>query len=168
MFNPPVGGHRGSYYEGQFTSDLTSQYPGSLVPGINPNVSTGTLPINVPIENPPSQKDKERDREKSEKKHRHRDHSERERERSHKDRENRDKDGHTKERSHREKKKKSTKDKIIPPEEDIRRLFQECKIGMGNASLLSQAVGHTKPEELDLDADGKDVISVSGIYLASM
>ncbi|KAF5339923.1 hypothetical protein D9758_015022 [Tetrapyrgos nigripes] len=87
----------------------------------------------------------------------HRDHSERER--SHQDREDRerDKDGH-KEKSHR-KEKKSIKNKIIPLEEDTRRLFQECKIGMGNTSRSSQAVGHTKPEELDLEADGKDAIS---------
>ncbi|KAF5352923.1 hypothetical protein D9758_007866 [Tetrapyrgos nigripes] len=164
MFNPPIAGHRGSYYEGQFSLGSAGQFPpGSIVPGTTPNLSTGTLPITQIDTLPPkeTQKDnKEKDREKSERKHRHRDHSERER--SHKDRENRererDKDGH-KDKSHRKKEKKSTKDKIIPLEEDIRRLFQECKIGMGNAGLLSQAVGHTKPEELDLEGDGKDVIS---------
>ena len=30
----------------------------------------------------------------------------------------------------------------------MRRLFQECKIGQGNASLLSQALALSKPEEL--------------------
>ena len=44
--------------------------------------------------------------------------------------------------------KSSTRNRIIPPDEDIRRLFQECKIGQGNASLLSQALALTKPEDL--------------------
>ncbi|KAJ3929303.1 MAG: hypothetical protein NXY57DRAFT_900339, partial [Lentinula lateritia] len=52
-----------------------------------------------------------------------------------------------KERSDRDQ-KKSSKNRIIPLEEDIRRLFQECKIGLGNASLLSQACVHAKVEEL--------------------
>ncbi|KAK7440071.1 hypothetical protein VKT23_017320 [Stygiomarasmius scandens] len=84
----------------------------------------------VPMDLPPPKEEKE----KPEKKHRPSDH-----------------------KSHR---KKKPKDKIIPLDEDIRRLFQECKIGIGNASLLGQAVGHTKPEELVLDeGKGKDVIS---------
>ncbi|KAJ7656695.1 hypothetical protein B0H17DRAFT_359049 [Mycena rosella] len=37
---------------------------------------------------------------------------------------------------------------IIPPEEDMRRLFQECKIGVGNATLLSQALAIATPEDL--------------------
>lgn len=37
---------------------------------------------------------------------------------------------------------------IIPVDEDIRRLFQECKIGKGNASLLSEALAFAKPEDL--------------------
>jgi hypothetical protein len=37
---------------------------------------------------------------------------------------------------------------IIPLDEDIRRLFQECKIGRGNAALLAEAVTYTKPEEM--------------------
>ncbi|KAJ7233200.1 hypothetical protein C8J57DRAFT_1480382 [Mycena rebaudengoi] len=37
---------------------------------------------------------------------------------------------------------------IIPPDEDIRRLFQECKIGSGNAALLSQALVTAAPEDL--------------------
>ena len=44
--------------------------------------------------------------------------------------------------------KSSSRNRIIPPDEDIRRLFQECKIGQGNASLLSQALALTKPEDL--------------------
>ncbi|KAJ7938198.1 hypothetical protein B0H13DRAFT_2648652 [Mycena leptocephala] len=37
---------------------------------------------------------------------------------------------------------------IIPPDEDMRRLFQECKIGVGNATLLSQALAMATPEQL--------------------
>lgn len=39
-------------------------------------------------------------------------------------------------------------DLIIPLDEDIRRLFQECKIGRSNAALLAEAVTYTKPEEM--------------------
>lgn len=42
----------------------------------------------------------------------------------------------------------SPNDLIIPVDEDIRRLFQECKIGRGNAALLAEAVTYTKPEEM--------------------
>ncbi|THU93819.1 hypothetical protein K435DRAFT_182579 [Dendrothele bispora CBS 962.96] len=148
MFNPPVAGNRTSYYESQ------TQLAG--VPGPHPSLGSPGFPgAGVPTDLLPSkesQKEKDREKERSERKHRHRDQSERERDKSHRDRDNRerDKDAHTKERSHRDKKKKP-KDKIIPPDEDIRRLFQECKIGLGNASLLSQAVGHTKPEDLGQD-----------------
>jgi len=38
---------------------------------------------------------------------------------------------------------------IIFPEEDMRRLFQECKIGTGNANLLSQALAMATPEQLN-------------------
>ncbi|TFK69806.1 hypothetical protein BDN72DRAFT_767546 [Pluteus cervinus] len=44
--------------------------------------------------------------------------------------------------------KSPTRNRIIPPDEDIRRLFQECKIGRGNASLLSQALAMSRPEDL--------------------
>ncbi|KAJ6476153.1 hypothetical protein C8R45DRAFT_1216883 [Mycena sanguinolenta] len=37
---------------------------------------------------------------------------------------------------------------IIPPDEDMRRLFTECKIGVGNANLLSQALAVAGVEEL--------------------
>ncbi|EGN94845.1 hypothetical protein SERLA73DRAFT_187914 [Serpula lacrymans var. lacrymans S7.3] len=43
------------------------------------------------------------------------------------------------------------KHKIIPLEEDIRRLFQECKIGQGNANLLSEALAFARPEDLEKD-----------------
>ncbi|KAF5314297.1 hypothetical protein D9619_011864 [Psilocybe cf. subviscida] len=53
--------------------------------------------------------------------------------------------------AHTVKKKKSPSsgNRIIPREEDIRRLFQECHIGQGNASLLSQALALSKPEDLE-------------------
>ncbi|KAJ6476181.1 hypothetical protein C8R45DRAFT_1009090 [Mycena sanguinolenta] len=37
---------------------------------------------------------------------------------------------------------------IIPPDDGIRRLFTECKIGVGNANLLSQALAMAGVEEL--------------------
>lgn len=45
-------------------------------------------------------------------------------------------------------KHKTSSPRIIPPEEDMRRLFQECKVGKGNASLLSEALAYAKPEDL--------------------
>ncbi|KAG6330170.1 hypothetical protein ID866_8918 [Astraeus odoratus] len=42
---------------------------------------------------------------------------------------------------------------IIPLEEDIQRLFQECKIARGNASVLSETLAFAKP-----DALGEDLI----------
>ncbi|KZT63220.1 hypothetical protein DAEQUDRAFT_734075 [Daedalea quercina L-15889] len=44
----------------------------------------------------------------------------------------------------------SSRNQVIPPEEDMRRLFQECKIGRGNASLLSEALAFARPEDLKL------------------
>jgi hypothetical protein len=38
--------------------------------------------------------------------------------------------------------------RVIPLEEDIRRLFQECEVGRGNASFLSEALMFAKPEDL--------------------
>ncbi|KIY53458.1 hypothetical protein FISHEDRAFT_68931 [Fistulina hepatica ATCC 64428] len=40
---------------------------------------------------------------------------------------------------------------IIAPEEDMRRLFTECQIALGNASLLSQALSFSSPENIDTD-----------------
>ncbi|KAH8108353.1 hypothetical protein DFH11DRAFT_1633902 [Phellopilus nigrolimitatus] len=37
---------------------------------------------------------------------------------------------------------------IIPIDEDMRRLFQECKIGRGNAALLSEALAFASPDDL--------------------
>ena len=42
----------------------------------------------------------------------------------------------------------SSKNRIIPVEEDMRRLFQECKVAEGNAALLSNALAYTKPEDV--------------------
>lgn len=60
----------------------------------------------------------------------------------------------------------SRHNRIIPPDEDIRRLFQECKIGQGNASLLAQALVVGKPEDLeDLRKGGRGgVIRVRDIH----
>ncbi|TFY58730.1 hypothetical protein EVJ58_g6235 [Rhodofomes roseus] len=44
----------------------------------------------------------------------------------------------------------SSRNQVIPPEEDMRRLFQECKVGRGNASLLSEALAFARPEDLKL------------------
>jgi hypothetical protein len=38
--------------------------------------------------------------------------------------------------------------RVISVEEDIRRLFQECKVGRGNADLLSETLKFAKPEDL--------------------
>ncbi|KAH8977421.1 hypothetical protein EDB92DRAFT_1917348 [Lactarius akahatsu] len=38
--------------------------------------------------------------------------------------------------------------RVIPPEEDMRRLFQECRFAHGNAQLLSEALTYATPEEL--------------------
>jgi len=46
------------------------------------------------------------------------------------------------------KRKSPVSNRIIPPDEDIRRLFQECNIGQGNAGLLSEALAVCKPEDL--------------------
>ncbi|EAU87566.2 hypothetical protein CC1G_11875 [Coprinopsis cinerea okayama7 len=43
--------------------------------------------------------------------------------------------------------KSPNRNRIIPPEEDMRRLFQECKIGQGNASLLSEALINCTPSQ---------------------
>ena len=57
----------------------------------------------------------------------------------------------------RRKSKSPTRNRIVPRDEDIRRLFQECKLGQGNASLLSQALALSTPEDLKK----KEVIKVS-------
>ncbi|KAL0061889.1 hypothetical protein AAF712_011265 [Marasmius tenuissimus] len=92
----------------------------------------------------PRERDKDKDR--SHREHRDRDRGkDKDRERSSrkdKDRESRKRKKH---RSSRERERDAQK--IIPPEEDIRRLFCECIIGKGNASLLSQALVHTTLED---------------------
>ncbi|KAH7924445.1 hypothetical protein BV22DRAFT_1013288 [Leucogyrophana mollusca] len=39
--------------------------------------------------------------------------------------------------------------RVIPLDEDIRRLFQECKIARGNAGLLSEALVFTNPSDVE-------------------
>ena len=53
---------------------------------------------------------------------------------------------------------------IIPLDEDIRRLFQECKIGRGNAALLAEAVTYTRPEEMK---EKEIVIKASFVRIAT-
>ena len=53
--------------------------------------------------------------------------------------------------------------RVIPPEEDMRRLFQECRFAQGNAQLLSEALAFASPEDLR----EKDIIKVRiRIFLA--
>ncbi|KAF8515729.1 hypothetical protein BU17DRAFT_93374 [Hysterangium stoloniferum] len=42
----------------------------------------------------------------------------------------------------------SIREQVIPPHEDMRRLFEECEIGRGNAQLLNEALTFARPEEL--------------------
>ncbi|KAF8438655.1 hypothetical protein L210DRAFT_3646904 [Boletus edulis BED1] len=39
--------------------------------------------------------------------------------------------------------------RVIPPEEDMQRLFQECSIARGNADLLFQSLAYAGPDALD-------------------
>ncbi|KAG6906989.1 hypothetical protein DXG01_011065 [Tephrocybe rancida] len=48
---------------------------------------------------------------------------------------------------------------IIPQDEDIRRLFHECKVGRDSAIFLLEALAHSQPEDLKK----KDIIK--GLYL---
>ncbi|KAG2035483.1 hypothetical protein BDR03DRAFT_962355 [Suillus americanus] len=38
---------------------------------------------------------------------------------------------------------------VIPPEEDMKRLFQECKIAKGNATVLSEMLAYAKPDQTE-------------------
>ncbi|KAG2081427.1 hypothetical protein BD769DRAFT_1784146 [Suillus cothurnatus] len=38
---------------------------------------------------------------------------------------------------------------VIPPEEDMKRLFQECKIAKGYATVLSEMLAYAKPEQIE-------------------
>jgi hypothetical protein len=58
------------------------------------------------------------------------------------------------------KRRSPVRHRIITPDEDIRRLFRECVIGRGNAGLLSEALAHSKPEDLKK----KDVIKVYHVH----
>lgn len=147
MFSPPVAGSgRGSYYEGTPPSAAPYDPKGASV-----NVNTYYDPANAPQSGNEHKKERsERDREG---RREHRDKGDRE----HRHKEHRDKD--------KEKDKEKKRNRIIPLEEDIRRLFQECKIGLGNASLLSQALAHAKVEELKKGERG-EVIKVR-IYIRS-
>ncbi|KAL0570080.1 hypothetical protein V5O48_011874 [Marasmius crinis-equi] len=90
---------------------------------------------------PPPTKERERS-ERKEREHTHTGDRERERRDSNRDREPRDPN----------RERTAT---IIPPEEDIRRLFQECIIGKGDAALLSQALLHMTPENFFEELTGE-------------
>ncbi|KIK54609.1 hypothetical protein GYMLUDRAFT_48528 [Collybiopsis luxurians FD-317 M1] len=135
MFNPPMGNPGRPSYE----------HPPPAVPPTEPYHDPSNPPNQEPSEGKHKKerterdKDREgrrkdRDRERDKDKDRSREHRHKDREHRHKDRDNQG--------------KKPSRNRIIPLEEDIRRLFQECKIGLGNASLLSQALVHAKLEEL--------------------
>ncbi|KAF7293137.1 hypothetical protein HMN09_01191700 [Mycena chlorophos] len=51
----------------------------------------------------------------------------------------------------RERERERRPPRIIPPDEDMRRLFQECVIGVGNARLLSDALAMATPDDLTTD-----------------
>ncbi|KAF9256015.1 hypothetical protein L218DRAFT_966754 [Marasmius fiardii PR-910] len=104
-------------------------------------------------------RDRERDKDREPRGDRDRRDSNKDRDRDH-DREHRKRREDSERRKERKSKKrhKSPSTRIIPVEEDIRRLFQECVIGKGNAGLLSQALVHTVPEDFDSVDGGGDVI----------
>lgn len=52
--------------------------------------------------------------------------------------------------------------RVIPPEEDMRRLFQECRIANGNSRLLDDALAYASPEDLR----EKDIIKVRSRILS--
>ena len=56
---------------------------------------------------------------------------------------------------------KLPKNAVIPVEEDMRRLFQECKIGRGNAQLLGEALVFATPEDLK-----KEIIKVKKTFFS--
>lgn len=45
----------------------------------------------------------------------------------------------------------------------MRRLLQECKIGQGNANLLSEALAYAKPQDLE-----KEIIRVCLVVAATI
>jgi len=59
------------------------------------------------------------------------------------------------------KRKSPVHNHIISPDEDMRRLFRECTMGQGNAALLSEALAHSKPEDLKK----KNIIKVCHVHI---
>ncbi|KAK1220511.1 hypothetical protein PQX77_016721 [Marasmius sp. AFHP31] len=104
----------------------------------------------------PQERDKDKDR--SHREHRDRDTGKgKGRERS----SPKDKDRSRKRKKHRtsRKRERDASQKIIPPQEDTRRLFNECIIGKGRAFSLSQALVHTTLEEFPVDnTEGQSII----------
>lgn len=55
--------------------------------------------------------------------------------------------------------KLSSRNRIIPPEEDMRRLMEECNVGSANAQFLMDLLKYAKPGDVKKK---KTVIQVSG------
>lgn len=53
--------------------------------------------------------------------------------------------------NHQPQSRRRYQERVIPPDEDIRRLFQECKIARGNADVLSQTLAFARPDALDAE-----------------
>lgn len=143
MFNPPLGG-RASYSEVTPPAAADSKGIAHYDP-TNPNAGH--------TERPEREHKKDRSERDREGRHKDREHRSKDRDREHRehrprDREHKEHKEHKEHREHKEHKDKKPRNRIIPLEEDIRRLFQECKIGVGNANLLSQALVHARLEEL--------------------
>ncbi|KAF8130908.1 hypothetical protein K438DRAFT_1886092 [Mycena galopus ATCC 62051] len=166
MFNPPQTGAQRTITAFDYDSNTVTVNPNAVrydsnatPPIVTYQDATPTVPDTPPIPRPPARKRKtsetlgtgggERDRD------RDRERGERERgERG--DRERRD--GERGERGERErgergerkgKRRDPKQTGFISPEEDMRRLFTECAVGVGNANLLSQALAMATPEELE-------------------
>ncbi|KAJ7239958.1 hypothetical protein B0H12DRAFT_72370 [Mycena haematopus] len=144
MFNPPLTQppRAPSTYD-SYEYDPSSTNPMVMYQDATPTVPD--TPDTPPVGRPPPRKGKSGDGHEPGKAHdsakRDREHDSSKRDREH-DKRDRDHDKRNRDRD------RTRHPHIIPPDEDMRRLFQECKIGVGNANLLSQALAMATPEEL--------------------
>lgn len=58
--------------------------------------------------------------------------------------------------------RESVQNLVVPLEEDMRKLFEECEMARGNAQLLMNSLTYAKPE--DLYGDGGTVIQVGSTF----
>ncbi|KAJ7141849.1 hypothetical protein C8R43DRAFT_1016600 [Mycena crocata] len=148
MFNPPLTAGRGGVGMGVGPGNMYDYDTNSVVaPVVTYHDVTGPDTPPLPAAKAPKDRERKRERKTSENwgtGERESGNRDRDRERE-RDRD-RDRDGGKKsgDKAHRE----HHRHRIIPPDEDMRRLFQECKIGVGNATLLSQALVTATPEDL--------------------